>query len=133
MCDLNKKNKAISVGTKIRNLRIQRGWNQKQMADMLGISIPAISKIETDYTDINLSRLEQIAHIFDISVVELLTTDPEEREAILSPIAIVQRKILIREREISALQEQIIELYKTLKQNLTFTNPDKKVTDYTAY
>jgi transcriptional regulator with XRE-family HTH domain len=55
-----KKKTNKSVGKNIRTLRHQRGWSQEDVANRLGISIPAFSKIETGVTDINLSRLEQI-------------------------------------------------------------------------
>ena len=58
-----------------RTLRHQRGWSQEDIANRLGISIPAFSKIETGVTDINLSRLEQIANIYDVNVVNLLALD----------------------------------------------------------
>jgi transcriptional regulator with XRE-family HTH domain len=62
-----------TLGKKIRLLRHQKGWSQEEVAKRLDISIPAFSKIETGITDINLSRLEQIAVLFEMSVVQLLT------------------------------------------------------------
>ena len=61
-----------TIGKKIRLLRHQQGWSQDDVAKKLGISIPAFSKIETGISDINLSRLEQIASLFGFSLVELL-------------------------------------------------------------
>ena len=63
-----KKKTNKSVGKNIRTLRHQRGWSQEDVAHRLGISIPAFSKIETGVTDINLSRLEQIANIYEVNV-----------------------------------------------------------------
>ena len=54
---------------------------RKILLTRLGISIPAFSKIETGVTDVNLSRLEQIANIYEVSVVQLLTVDNEQAEA----------------------------------------------------
>ncbi len=62
-----------ALGKKIRLLRHQKGWSQEDVAKKLDISIPAFSKIETGITDINLSRLEQISNLFEMSVVQLLT------------------------------------------------------------
>ena len=58
-----------TLGKKIRLLRHQRSWSQEDVAKQLDISIPAFSKIETGITDVNLSRLEQIATLFGMSKV----------------------------------------------------------------
>ena len=67
-----------TLGKKIRLLRHQKSWSQEDVAKQLGISIPAFSKIETGITDINLSRLEQISKLFEMTVVQLLNTHGAE-------------------------------------------------------
>lgn len=109
----NKANK--QVGKNIRMIRHKYGWSQEHVAGRLGISIPALSKIETGVTDVNLSRLEQIANIFEMSVTHLLM--PEEEVEKLEPAAgsnAAQKKLLERETEIAALQKKVIELYEEL-------------------
>ena len=69
-----------SVGRNIRAVRQQHGWSQEEVANKLGISIPALSKIETGITDVNLSRLEQIADIFELSLVQLLSFEEVQEE-----------------------------------------------------
>ncbi|WP_345892961.1 helix-turn-helix transcriptional regulator, partial [Sphingobacterium thalpophilum] len=49
------------VAKAIRLLKQQRGWTQRDVAQRLEISMPSLSKIETGITDLNLSRLNQIA------------------------------------------------------------------------
>ena len=67
------------LGGKIRLLRLQKDWSQKDVAKRLDISIPAFSKIETGITDINLSRLNQIAKLFDLTTAQLLAdSDSDE-------------------------------------------------------
>lgn len=108
----NKANK--SVGKNIRILRHQRNWSQEDVASRLGISIPAFSKIETGVTDINLSRLEQIANIYEISVVELLALDQKDEDPQFSNLSTAQKKLNDRELEIASLQRKVIELYEEL-------------------
>ena len=103
------------VGKNIRTVRHQRGWSQEDVANRLGISIPAFSKIETGVTDINLSRLEQIANIYDLNVVNLLALDAEESEPQTSSLSIAQKKIVDRESEIAHLQRKVILLYEELR------------------
>ncbi|MBB3967960.1 helix-turn-helix domain-containing protein [Mucilaginibacter phyllosphaerae] len=115
MSDTIKKKTNKSAGKNIRTLRHERGWSQEDVANRLGISIPAFSKIETGVTDINLSRLEQIANIFEVSVVNLLsleyTEEPSTQDVSLS---IIQKKLVDREVEISNLQRKVILLYEEL-------------------
>jgi len=110
-----KKKTNKSVGKNIRTLRHQRGWSQEDVANRLGISIPAFSKIETGVTDINLSRLEQIANIYEVNVVNLLALEIEEVEPQVSNLSIAQKKILDRETEIANLQRKVILLYEELR------------------
>src|ERR1700753_2506230 len=73
MSDHIKKKTNKTIGKNIRTFRHQHGWSQEDVANRLGISIPAFSKIETGVTDINLSRLEQIADIYEIDVAQILS------------------------------------------------------------
>jgi transcriptional regulator with XRE-family HTH domain len=110
-----KKKTDNSVGKNIRTLRHQRGWSQEDVANRLGISIPAFSKIETGVTDINLSRLEQIAGIYEVNIINLLSLEAEEAEPQISTLSIAQKKILDREAEIANLQRKVIFLYEELR------------------
>jgi len=90
-----------ALGKKIRLLRHQKGWSQEDVAKKLDISIPAFSKIETGITDINLSRLEQIAVLFDMTVVQLLTfSDSEQDQKFINELETVNKKLLDREAEV---------------------------------
>lgn len=115
MNDKLKKKTNKSVGINIRTLRHQHGWSQEDVADRLGISIPAFSKIETGVTDINLSRLEQIANVYEVSVVYLLAMDNKEAELEPSNLSIAQKKLIDRESEIANLQRKVILLYEELR------------------
>jgi len=115
MSDNQKKKTNKSIGQNIRALRHQRGWSQEDVATRLGISIPAFSKIETGVTDINLSRLEQIADIYEIEVVKILDFDTEEADPTPSNLSILQKKLTDRELEIANLQRKVILLYEELR------------------
>ncbi|MFI5158051.1 MAG: helix-turn-helix domain-containing protein [Sphingobacteriales bacterium] len=105
-----------SLGKKIRLLRHQKGWSQEDVAKRLDISIPAFSKIETSITDINLSRLEQIATLFEMSVVQLLTfSDSEQDQKFVSELEVMNQKLMDRETEVIGLQKKVIELFEELR------------------
>ncbi len=61
-----------NIGGVLKAIRIKRGWGQRDVAMFINISIPAYSKIETGVTDMNLSRLEQFADLFEMSLVEIV-------------------------------------------------------------
>ncbi|WP_207427497.1 helix-turn-helix domain-containing protein [Pedobacter sp. SYSU D00535] len=107
-----------TLGKKIRLLRHQKGWSQEDVAKRLDISIPAFSKIETGITDINLSRLEQIAKLFDMTVVQLLTfNDTEQQEKYISELEIITKRLQERETEVIELQKKIIELFEEIRRS----------------
>jgi transcriptional regulator with XRE-family HTH domain len=107
-----------TLGKKIRLLRHQKGWSQEDVAKRLDISIPAFSKIETGITDINLSRLEQIATLFEMSVVQLLTfNDAEYEQKYVNELENVNKKLMDRETEVIDLQKKVIELFEELRQS----------------
>ncbi|MBB1645580.1 helix-turn-helix domain-containing protein [Sphingobacterium sp. UME9] len=103
------------VGKKIRLLRHQKGWSQQDVAKKLGISIPAFSKIETGITDLNLSRLIQIAKLFNFTAVQLLSfSETDHVNDYVDGITLIQQKLKEREEEIIRLQKKIIDLYGQL-------------------
>lgn len=107
-----------TLGKKIRLLRHQKGWSQEDVAKRLDISIPAFSKIETGITDINLSRLEQISKLFDMTVVQLLTfNDTEQQEKYVSELETITKRLQERETEVIELQKKIIDLFEEIRRN----------------
>ena len=118
MTELFKKKTNKTIGKNIRTFRHQHGWSQEDVANRLGISIPAFSKIETGITDINLSRLEQISNLFEMSVVQLLTfNDLEADQKFVNELEVVNKKLTDRETEIIDLQKKVIELFEELRHN----------------
>ena len=104
-----------ALGKKIRLLRHQKGWSQEDVARRLDISIPAFSKIETGITDVNLSRLNQISKLFDLTLVQLMSiTDSEEEKAKADELEEMTKKLHARDAEVIELQKKVIDLYEQL-------------------
>ena len=104
-----------TLGKKIRLLRHHKGWSQEDVAKRLDISIPAFSKIETGITDVNLSRLNQISKLFELSLVQLLSTsETEEDKEKLDIVNDLSQKLQLREVEVIELQKKVIDLYEQL-------------------
>lgn len=57
---------------KIRFLRELNNLSQEDMAEKLQMSVGGYAKIERGESSLNLNRLEQIAQIFNLDIVELL-------------------------------------------------------------
>lgn len=105
-----------TLGKKIRLLRHQKSWSQEEVSKQLGISIPAFSKIETGITDINLSRLEQVAKLFELTVVQLLSTHgDEDQESYNMEVNNLTLKLHERESELIDLQKKLIDFYEVRK------------------
>ena len=104
-----------TVGRNIRAVRHQHGWSQEDVANKLGISIPAFSKIETGITDINLSRLQQVADIFEMTLVQLLSFEEVQEEFQSTHLQDARKKLEACESEIVDLQRKVIGLYEELR------------------
>ncbi|KQM69288.1 hypothetical protein ASE74_04550 [Pedobacter sp. Leaf216] len=63
---------------KIKSVRKYKGFTQSQMSDHLKISQNAYSKIELGVTKLSMKHLSQIAEIFGLDTVKLLTLDTKE-------------------------------------------------------
>ena len=61
----------MQVFERIKMFRNIKGWSQEYVANQLEISLNAYGCIERGDTDVNLSRLKQIAHLFEIDLSEL--------------------------------------------------------------
>lgn len=57
---------------KIRLLRKEQKWTQEEMANKLNLSLNGYAKIERGETRLNLPRLEQIAEVFEMDIMELI-------------------------------------------------------------
>ena len=62
----------METGDKIRDLRKQRNWSQKDMAEKLEMSVNGYSKIERGETEPPLHRLNQISDALGVPIRELL-------------------------------------------------------------
>lgn len=61
-----------NLGDFIYKLRKEKGYSQTDLANELGVSYKAVSKWETNEAQPKLSRLRDLAQVFNISVDELI-------------------------------------------------------------
>ena len=63
---------------KIRALRRSKNWSQAEFALAVGYrSLCSVSRLERGQCDLSVSRLEQIARVLQVPVIELITHQTE--------------------------------------------------------
>ncbi len=65
----------MELPEKLKFIRSFKSWTQEDIADKLGISTHAYAKIERGETDVNFSRLQQIAEVMEIELSQLFSLD----------------------------------------------------------
>lgn len=65
----------MNLNDKIRTLREIKNWSQEEMANRLAMSKSGYAKLERGESKLHINRLEQIAKIFNIDVMELINTN----------------------------------------------------------
>lgn len=113
-----------TAGEQIRYFRELKGKTQEDLADSLSISVNAYSKIERNITDVNLSRLIQIASCFDITLLELLSAGKKTKSQ-SEEIDNLKKIIAEKDKEILLLQKRVITLLdkKQTRKNIKIHKP----------
>jgi len=62
---------------KLRKMRLARAWSQEQVAEMTGLSVRTIQRIERGQTA-SLDSLKALAAVFDVNVCEFQTVQNQE-------------------------------------------------------
>jgi transcriptional regulator with XRE-family HTH domain len=93
-----------TLGEKLRVLRQTKNWSQEDMAHQLDLSLPAYSKIERGISDVSLTRLTQIAKLFNLTAIALLAYG--EKNVDKGCKELLEEK----DKEIIKLQKRVIDL-----------------------
>ena len=114
-----------SVDKKIKNIRELKNYTQEYMAEKLGISIRAYSKIESGETNLTIDRLNKLSQILEMSPLEILGFDDKQvfnhckQEGNIGINHNYMPKDLINqfEKHVSHLESEIVFLRSMLKEN----------------
>ena len=60
------------MGERLKKARLQKGYTQEKLSEILNVSIAYLSRIETGATHINLKRLNEICGLLDVSEAYIL-------------------------------------------------------------
>ena len=63
---------------KIKKIRELKNYSQEYVADKLGLSTRAYSKIETGETQLTINRLNELSEIFEVDPIEVLGFDDKQ-------------------------------------------------------
>jgi transcriptional regulator with XRE-family HTH domain len=108
----------------LKTIRKLRNLTQETVAEKLGISTYAYAKIERGETDVNISRLEQIAKIMEIelsqlfcclndkSIFQLGANNTGDNWNVNSPVQTECKQELEKERFINKQQQKEIDYLK---------------------
>ena len=97
---------SYNIGKKIKELRIERGMNQEDIASILNTTRQRYARMESGQADISYASIQKIAASFSVPVSDITTAD-EEKDLL----------VLFREKESGANIEEsvgkIVEILKT--------------------
>jgi transcriptional regulator with XRE-family HTH domain len=65
----------IKIGSKLRRLRMEKGYKQEYLAEVLEISQKTYSNMENDKSSISLDTLKKIAQEYKIELIDLIKDD----------------------------------------------------------
>jgi len=65
-------NEIVQIGTRLKQLRVQKGYKQKELAKKAGISYTTYSNYENNNREPNKNQLEKIANALEIKVADLM-------------------------------------------------------------
>lgn len=101
-----------AIGVRIKAARARKGVTQGYIANLIGLSTPHISNIETGNTKLGLPTIIHLANVFDVSVDELLCDNIKRSEKIF------QNELADLLKDCSAQELHFItELIKVVKKN----------------
>ena len=70
----------LKLGNRLYSARKKRGLSQEKVAEKLGVSRQTISKWETNETLPDIDQFKRLADLYAMSLDELVTFHPEEKE-----------------------------------------------------
>ena len=107
--------------TKIKQIRELKNLTQEFVAESIGLTTRAYSKIENGQTQLTISRLNQISAILDVKPIEILEFDCEHvfnHFALGSSVAPSQNQMSCDSKLSEKLIQQYEETIKSLKEQI---------------
>jgi len=75
-------NEEITVGQRLREIRVLRGLSMRALAEMSGLNINTLSLIENEHTSPSVSTLQQLAQSLQVSMTEFFQTNHGSKKVV---------------------------------------------------
>ena len=101
------------IGRQLRDLRISRGWKQKELAEMVGLSRPAMSNIESGKRSLTLNTLKRFCEVFsvDISYFGIETSNFDEAVDLMARVEAIFNSDELPDDRKDDLYRRIMQIY----------------------
>ena len=104
----------MTLGQKLKKLRSEKGFTQKDLADQLHVTFQTVSKWESDTNEPDITTLKELAKFFGCSIDYLLSEEEEEinkeqekneakQEAVVTtpqPTEVVTKTVVVHQKEL---------------------------------
>lgn len=74
----------VLVGRKMRELRTQRGYSLRALADRSGLNVNTLSLVENGKSSPSVSTLQQLAQALEVPITTFFESTPHERKVIFT-------------------------------------------------
>lgn len=95
----------MDVGTRLKNLRIEKGLSQRDLANMVGCSHQTIASYERNENNVRIKIIERVCHIFNISADYLINGISSD---CFSDLTIEELQLILKYRELSDYYKSLI-------------------------
>ena len=75
----------MTIGQKLKSLRVKQGLTQKDLADQLHVTFQTVSKWENDENEPDISTLKELAKLYGCSVDYLINEGEQQSAAVEEP------------------------------------------------
>ncbi len=119
MTKLQKSFDTVEVGKRIRQLRKARSLKQDDLMEVLKLSRPAISNIETGRRNINLHQIKALADFFGVSIDVLgIQSEEVETKDLLERARLIFENENVPLEDKQELSEAIYSMYLNIKNQI---------------
>jgi transcriptional regulator with XRE-family HTH domain/predicted Fe-Mo cluster-binding NifX family protein len=75
----------LLVGKKLKDLRTEKGYSLRVLAERSGLNINTLSLIENGKSSPSVSTLQQLSQALDVRIAAFFESEPVEREIVFTP------------------------------------------------
>lgn len=74
-CQMDKRDKLLQLGSKVREIRLSKGMTQTELAHLIGKDHPSINKLENGKVNPSFIFLTEVAEGLGVEIRDFFTSD----------------------------------------------------------